>query len=85
MRNTDGDGGRAGGRFFWALLAATVLALPVAFGWPAQAAAQERVLVSNVGQPDGTVGLGYSIFAFGSNLIDNAQRFTTGRIVRATG
>ncbi len=60
------------------LLAAMVLALPVAFGWPVQAAAQERVLVSNIGQPDSTAGFGFSPFAFGANLIDNAQKFTTG-------
>ena len=60
------------------LLAAMVLALPVAFGWPVQAAAQERVLVSNIGQPDSTAGFGFSPFALGANLIDNAQKFTTG-------
>ena len=60
------------------LLAVTLLALPVLFGCPFQAAARERVLVSNIGQPDSSAGLGASIFAFGANLIDNAQRFTTG-------
>ncbi len=61
------------------LAVALALALPVAFGWAVQAAAQERVLVSNIGQPGGTVGFGstFSPFDF-AGQIDNAQKFRTG-------
>ena len=61
------------------LAVALALALPVAFGWAVQAAAQERVLVSNIGQPGGTVGFGstFSPFDF-VGQIDNGQKFRTG-------
>ncbi len=50
----------------------------IVLGGSVPAGAQERVLVSNIGQDDGGVGLGASPFFILENWTDHAQQFRTG-------